>query len=747
MKKITYKILMSLLIVVMVFSFAACSGFTGQNGSNGTNGKSAYEIWLDEGNEGTETEFLDWLKGASDSNANGKSAYQIWLDEGNDGTEAEFLDWLKGASGTNGSNGSNGKSAFELFKLQYPDYPDNEAQWIDDLINGRLAAQSKGTQGLSYTPINGNAEYSVSAGTAAGLNIIIPSYYNGKPVTQINTNAFYNKIAIKSITIPTTVRTIQDQAFRDCTALEHIIFEKESQLFEVGRYVFMNCESLKEVVFPESVTIVGAGIFAGCAALESITVPYAGGGAGSERYSSASVLGYLFGTYDFPGALKRTVSYPVDPALNLGFGGYWYYGYFPANLKTVNITKADVIRQGAFEDLDFLETITIPDKVTSIERSAFGWCYGLKNFKMPSQLKEIGLLAFAFCRSFQSINIPADVTSIGIGAFENCSAATGIVKIPAAITELSGTFEGCELLSVVFFVPNSRLQTVGDRTFYNCKNLLYINLPDSITTVGDRTFYNCDKLQTEIYNGNLRYFGNILLGVTDKNVTSVSLKPTTTEIHSDAFSGCTNLSDITLPQSVKRIGSYAFYNSGLTNIVIPHSVTQVGSVAFGRCLDLTSVTFENNSQLETINSTMFTGSGITSIEIPNSVKTLASGAFANCKSLESITFEADSRLETIGNNAFMLTAITQITIPASVTSIGSNAFMRCLNLTTVALERSIVLHDGITEYYSPSSGSIFGVGQYAAPIANIYVSDTESLAAYQAANVWSDYADLMSVKS
>lgn len=677
MKKITYKILMSLLIVVMVFSFAACSGFAGQNGSNGTNGKSA----------------------------------------------------------------------FELFKIQYPEYTGNEAQWIDDLINGRLAAQSKGTQGLSYTLINGNAEYSVSAGTAADLNIIIPSYYNGKPVTQINTNAFYNKTTIKSITIPATVRIIQNQAFRDCTELEHIILEKDSRLSEVGNYAFMDCESLKEVVLPESVTIVGARIFAGCAALENITVPYAGGGDGTERYSSASVLGYLFGMYDFPGALKRIVSYPVDPALNLGFGGYWYDGYFPANLKTVNITKADVIRQGAFEDLDFLEIITIPDNVTCIEQRAFGWCSGLKNFKMPSKLKEIGALAFAFCRSFQSIDIPADVTSIGIEAFENCSAATGIVKIPAAVTELSGTFNGCELLSAVFFVPNSRLQTVGDRTFYNCKNLLYINLPDSITTVGDGAFYNCNNLQTEIYNGNLRYLGNILLSVTDKTVPAVTLKPTTTEIHSDAFKGCANLSNITLLQSVKRIGSGAFQNSGLTNITIPNSVTYIGSRAFSGCVDLTSVTFENNSQVETINSTMFSASGITSIEIPSSVKTLASGAFANSKSLEFITFEAGSRLETIGGTAFMLTAITEITIPASVTSIANYAFMRCLNLTTVTLERSVVLHGGITEYYSPSSGSIFGVGQYAAPIANIYVSDTESLAAYQTANVWSDHADIMSVKS
>ncbi len=95
-------------------------GNDGTNGTNGTNGKSAYEIWLENGNTGTETDFLNWLKGKDGTNgsngnngtngSNGKSAYEIWLENGNTGTETDFLNWLKGKDGTNGVNGLGIKS-------------------------------------------------------------------------------------------------------------------------------------------------------------------------------------------------------------------------------------------------------------------------------------------------------------------------------------------------------------------------------------------------------------------------------------------------------------------------------------------------------------------------------------------------------------------------------------------------------------------------------------------------------------
>lgn len=87
-------------------------GTDGEPGDPGADGDSAYQLWIDEGNTGTEQEFLDSLKGADGSpGADGDSAYQVWLDEGNTGTEQEFLDSLKGADGTPGDPGADGDNA------------------------------------------------------------------------------------------------------------------------------------------------------------------------------------------------------------------------------------------------------------------------------------------------------------------------------------------------------------------------------------------------------------------------------------------------------------------------------------------------------------------------------------------------------------------------------------------------------------------------------------------------------------
>ena len=107
MNKIKKVLLLATSLVMATGLFTGCfMGGTNDNGNgNGTSvetivGKSAYQIWLENGHEGSETDFLDWLRGetgeAGEDGEDGKSAYQIWLEAGNEGTEEDFLNWLKG---------------------------------------------------------------------------------------------------------------------------------------------------------------------------------------------------------------------------------------------------------------------------------------------------------------------------------------------------------------------------------------------------------------------------------------------------------------------------------------------------------------------------------------------------------------------------------------------------------------------------------------------------------------------------
>lgn len=166
-----------------------------------------------------------------------------------------------------------------------------------------------------------------------------------------------------------------------------------------------------------------------------------------------------------------------------------------------------------------------------------------------------------------------------------------------------------------------------------------------------------------------------------------STELTVTSIGDYAFSGCSGLTSVTIPNSVTTIGDYAFNNcDGLTSIEIPNSVTSIGARAFGVCRSLTSITIPNS--VTSIGDHAFNNCGLTSIEIPNSVTNIGAGTFVGCTSLSSI--EIPNSVTSIGEWAFSeCWSLTSIEIPNSVTSIGEGAFSGCYRLTSIEIPNSV----------------------------------------------------------
>ena len=325
-----------------------------------------------------------------------------------------------------------------------------------------------------------------------------------------------------------------------------------------------------------------------------------------------------------------------------------------------------------------ITSVEIKSGVTSIGNSAFYYCKNLTSVTIPNSVTSIGEEAFRQCKSLSSITIPNSVTSIGEDAFCHCDGLTSIT-IPSSVTVISGwAFSYCSGLTSIT-IPNS-VTVIEESAFYYCDGLTSITIPSSVTSIGKEAFSLCKSLTNiAVAEGNAAYSSNggVLYNKTQTEIlccpggkTGDFVIPSSVTVIGDwAFLHC-NLTSITIPNSVKSIGSKVFYSCyNLRNITIPNSVKSIGMDAFYSCISLTSTTIPNS--VTNIGSGAFRQcSGLTSITIPNSVTNIGSGAFRECSGL------------------------TSITISESVTSIGMDAFSRCYSL------KNIVVAEGNTVYNS-----------------------------------------------
>ena len=357
-------------------------------------------------------------------------------------------------------------------------------------------------------------------------------------------------------------------------------------------------------------------------------------------------------------------------------------GYDYANIESLKIT-------GVLNDVDFLfiyrmmpnlKNLDIAEvNITALPIQAFYKSTNVENLILPNTLITIGEEMF-YQSKLKTVVIPANATTIGNSAFEQCASLISI-DIPANVETIgTAVFWGCSSLTTVTFEKGSQLKTIGGGSssyygaFSYCTALTSIEIPASVETIGASAFKDCSKLATVTFEkeSQLKTIGG---GYSEPNyygvfsdctaLTSIEIPASVETIEAAAFKGCSSLATVTFENGsqLKTIGggnshSYYYgafsYCSSLTSIEIPASVETIKASAFKGCSSLATVTFENGSQLKTIeggypsSGTFADCTALTSIEIPASVETIEAAAFKGCSSLATVTFEKGSQLKTIG---------------------------------------------------------------------------------------------------
>ena len=314
-------------------------------------------------------------------------------------------------------------------------------------------------------------------------------------------------------------------------------------------------------------------------------------------------------------------------------------------------------------------------------------------------MKVIGFGAFDGCTSLTSVTIPDRVTTIDFGTFRDCTSLSSIT-IPHGVTSIGkDAFRGCTHLTSVI-IPTSVI-SIDKNAFEGCPNLTIYYAYDCMPQEWDEEWnpdsrpvrWGQDKIPSD--TDTLRTPSTAILA-TSTPVSPISsvysqgllFRSLDDETYEVSGMGTCKDTDVVIPPctpdggKVTTLGRCAFrFDCRLASAIIPSGVTLIQERVFENCRSLTSVTIPDS--VTAIDSRAFKDcASLTSISIPSGVIAIDSRTFENCTSLNSVTIS--NGVMTICPNAFRgCTSLTSITLPSSVTWIREEAFRGCTNLTSV----------------------------------------------------------------
>ncbi len=472
-----------------------------------------------------------------------------------------------------------------------------------------------------------------------------------RSLTGIGNDAFNGCIALENLVLPASLTYVGNYAFHNCPAAatyesaafsrdgyDYVVLEygdvgmtDAAYILEYTRTLSDNMVVPERLDIPETVSIGKA--FQYKTGMYTISLP-----SGITKLDRNAFEGCGYLAIYAKGASKPEVWTDRwdDPAIywNVGYNDIFYennFNYYVVNNKAIitrytgtaesliipktmsDGTPVTSIGKYAFAGNNHLQSVTIYENITVIERGAFAGCTNLMyisvdglNSKYSSDANGVLydkfgtlLLQYPAGSTASEFTVPATVKTIAQEAFAY-SRLQRISFTNTLTTAEAGAFRNCAALTQVIDFNITSVSNIAEKLFFGCENLISLTLPSKIISIAGSAFEGCAALA----------FVNGTSGARLAGFNSL------TSIGNAAFKGCSSLSVLTLPSSLTEIGYYAFADcSHLSNVQVPDSVLAIGNAAFAGCSGLTIIKL--SAKLARVSSNLLYGcTSLVSLTLP-----------------------------------------------------------------------------------------------------------------------------------
>ncbi len=465
-------------------------------------------------------------------------------------------------------------------------------------------------------------------------------------VTKIGNYAFSENNNITEVRMPDTVTSVGEHAFYHCVKLKTVNFSKNLERIE--DFAFEKCKALTEAILPETLLYIGYSAFVGCVKLKAFSCA-------SEKLQLSK---NSFESYDGPSCKllynKNGMLILEDVLVN--YIGNAENIEIPYGVKRIASNTFATYR---FGEVNRIKSVILPETVTHVDENAFATCSKLKSYSAPAGI------------------------TYGENAFNGCKGLadkTGFVIVDSIAFDYFGKDETVTVPDGVEVLDSGLFNAVFGCNAGN-KNITTVHLPSTLKRIGAGVFLNSPVGSVEIPHG-------------------------VTEIGDGAFECCANLKEISIPDSVEKLGAdlfkgcramadengfvikcntlYEYYGSE-RNIVIPEGIEVIADNVFS---DAAIKSIRLPSTLKKLGSAFKDCNMLAEVIVPEGVEEICSNTFSGCVRLSRVVLP--STIKQIGDSAFEgCEALKEIDLPRGVQYIGSHAFENCLGLENVSLPNNI----------------------------------------------------------